>query len=871
MSIPATRMTSRPGDEMSSRAAPGLTTTEAEARLKRYGPNDLVPQEARHWWTPIIHALTDPMVLLLLAAGLVYVFLQEYRDGIVLLVALLPIVAMDLLLEVRAERTLDRLRSLAAPRALVLRDGREQAIPSRSLVPGDVLLLQEGDVLPADGWLVEAHGLQIDESSLTGESQPIQKSQASGQPGVLSPQSEDAHLAGFAGTTVLSGRGRLELAATGKNTQYGQIGALVAAAGSEATPLQRAITHLFRLLGAAALLFCVAVVGLEMLHGHGWATAILAGVSLGMAAIPEEFPIVFTLFLSLGVWRMARQQALVRRLAGVETLGSTTVICTDKTGTITQGKLALVRLWTPGEPASVGHDISSTEPTSAQRSLLQSALLTFVPTSRDALDRALAEAAGSLELVHPPDAALVHEYPFATSERLAAAIWREASGEQARLYAKGAWEGIRELLDPATPPEILAAFHLAHDVLTSQGLRVLAVAERALSQPSGHRSRDITGLQPLGLLGLMDPLRPGVRTALQECREAGVRVILLTGDNPQTAATIAHAAGLAGPGERLKAATGAHLEKASDAELKKLLETHHVFARVLPAQKYRIVRALKEGGAVVAMTGDGINDAPALKAADVGVAMGRRGTEVARAAATMVLLDDNFATIVAAVREGRRIFDNLRRAFGYLIAFHLPIVLSALLIPLTNAPLFLLPIHLVWLELIVHPTSALVFEGDAPDPRLMQRPPRRPDEPLLSRVAFLRMGLAGILATAAVVLAYLLAYFQGASAPQARALAFTLLIVSQVWLVLLERSPHLPIWRTFQRKNRWLPGILGVTLGSLALVLFVPAMRDLAQFDPLTLMDWSIVGLVALLLLACLEVVRFLTSRLQPKDTNSRA
>jgi Ca2+-transporting ATPase len=860
--------TNRPGEETVAEktSAPphfpvgrGLTTAEATARLKQYGPNELAEVEQHRWWTPILHAITDPMVLLLLASGVVYLLLQEYTDGIVLLIALLPIVAMDLLLEWRAERTLSRLRTLAAPVALVVRDGREQQIKSSALVPGDLVLLQEGDVISADGWVSEAVELQVDESALTGESVPVAKQQSREPSAGIRPHTEQASSVAFAGTTVLTGHGYMEVTATGKKTEYGQIGTLIAATKSEVTPLQRLIARMFRILAILAGLFCLAVAALEVLHGHGWATALLAGISLGMAAIPEEFPIVFTLYLSLGVWRMARQQAMVRRLAGVETLGSTTVICSDKTGTITQGKLALDCLWTPelSEPIKIHQGERSLTP--CQLVALRAARLSFTPASRDPLDRALCEALPFIATPRAPE--LLYEYPFITHERLAATVWRHKPEEEATVYAKGAWERIQALLDPAIPPAIIEGFQQMHAVLAGQGLRVLAIARRTLQHPSGHRHQDLSLLTPLGLIGFMDPVRPEVPAALAECRQAGIRVLLLTGDHPHTALTIAREAGLGTPDEPLKVISGQQIEQASDQELGALLKTHQVFARVLPAQKYRIVQALKKQGAVVAMTGDGINDAPALKAADVGVAMGQRGTQVARAAATIVLMNDNFATIVAAVREGRRIFENLRRAFGYLIAFHLPIVLTALLVPLLGAPLFLLPIHLVWLELLVHPTSALVFQGDAPDPDLMQRPPRRPAEPLMRRLDALRVLLSGALLTTGVLLLYLLALQNGVSTPRARALAFTLLILGQVVLVLIERTPDLPLWRTLERPNSWLPAILAVTLGSLAIMLLVPGARLLAQFDGLQPGDWALLGLLFAATAFVLEMARALLNR----------
>ncbi len=824
---------------------PGLTSEQARALLARHGPNRPVPEHRRPTFLAwVLKALADPMAILLLVAGATYLLLRDFPDAAVTLVALVPITAVTLVLDARSEHALDELKRLTAPTAAVWRDGHQQVVAAEAVVPGDLVILHEGDIVPADGELVQGAQLVLDESALTGESQPVVK---------------DAGAAGaerevYAGTTLLSNRGIARVTATGPATRYGLIGALVARIRQPSTPLQRLIRRLVAQLAFVAGAFCVAVVAVELARGHDLAAAIIAGVSLAIAAIPEEFPMVYTLYLSLGAWRLTRDRALIRRLAGVETLGATTVICSDKTGTLTLGRVEVAEIATAprfrgGGPAAARSGDSAGP---HEQELLEAAALACEPHPFDPLEQAVlryAEAQGvDVAALHGSE--LLHDYPFDPALKYMSHVWRR--DRAARTCAKGALEGILERSHATA--EVRDRALEANRTLASQGMRVLAVAAGDLARLAGRRDEDEATLRFLGLIAFSDPPRPGVADALGECAAAGIRVIMITGDHPLTAHAIADELGIEHDADGI--ATGDEIDALDDAQLGGLVASANVFARTRPEQKYRLVRTLRAGGHVVAMTGDGINDAPALREADIGVAMGQRGTEVAREAATLVLLDDNFATIVAAVKDGRRIFDNLRRAFSYLIAFHIPLLLAALVVPLVGSPLLLLPAHLVWLELIVHPMASLVFEADPPSPELMRRPPRPRGVGLLTRLDWLRPLAEGLTLFGGVLALYLVRLAQDVPTDRARALALVAMILGQTALVLAERAPDRPFWRISARGNWALPAVAAATLLSLPAALYIPGLSGLLKLQPLAPAEWAVAGVVGVVAALWLEPLK---------------
>lgn len=818
----------------------GLTSADAAERLRRDGPNCLVPEGRRHRIKRLVGPLADPMVALLLVAAPTYLAMGEVADAVIALAALVPIAAVGWLLEARAERTLEQLRRMTQPTTVAWRDGEPVRVPSENLVVGDLIWLHEGDAAPADALVVDATQLLVDESALTGEALPVAKG----------PQGDDEVRAIWAGTKVLSGSAIARVVTVGVTTRWGRIGSLLASMQPPATPLQRAMGGLVRGLGVVAAVSSTAVVLAELLHGDGWGDGLIAGISLAIAAIPEEFPMIYTLYLALGAWRLAQQHALVRRLPSVETLGSATVICADKTGTLTQGTLSVAHLWTPG-----GSTRSAAAVSEAEHRLLVAALAASEPELFDPLDAAIASHARERGLdpagIHC--GRLVTDWPFDVNDKYLTHLWTLPDGS-ATTAAKGSIEGI--LAHARAEPSDRQAARTAHDAFASEGMRVIGAALSNGGAPTGDRSLDEADLAFVGLVAFSDPVRDGVADALAECREAGIRVIMITGDHPATAHAVAE--GLDLPHERDGAdviATGADLDEAGDDDRARLVETANVFARTRPEQKHLIVEGLRRAGEIVAMTGDGINDAPALREADIGVAMGVRGTEVAREAATLVLLDDNFATIVTAIRNGRRIFDNLTRAFAYLVSFHPPLLLAAMVIPFLDRPLLLLPVHLVLLELLLHPIVSLVFQADPPDADVMRRPPSRPGEALRLR-ALWRPYAIGLTLAAGIITEYLVVLDRGWPTNQARAFGFTTLLVALPVLLLSSRSPDRPFWSSGRPITPTVVGAMGAISMTIVASLYAGPVADLLQFAPFPPASWPVLTAVAVVTTAWSEPLK---------------
>ncbi len=808
----------------------GLDPAEARRRLLVLGPNRLVEPRRWAWLGEALRIVADPMALMLAVAAAVYLALGETRDGVIMLATLVPVLGVDVVLEARSRGALKRLAEAVRPLARVVRGGAELEIASEEIVPGDLLVLAEGDVLHADGLVRRARNLSLDEAPLTGESEPRPKRPADGPAGPEAP--EECRF--WAGSRVLTGHGLGEVTGTGGRTRFGHIARLTSEAAPATTPLQRRTARMVRRLGLAAVGVALAVFALDY-HRHGSALqALLVAVSLTIAAMPEEFPLVVTLFLTLGAWRLSRHGVLVRRLASVETLGSTTVICTDKTGTVTAGEFAL------DAHRPLGAGVSEAE-------LLEAAVLACEPDPQDHMERALLAHARE----HGVDVAelhrrwqLVRDYDFDPVGKHMSHGWRRSApgpGPRFRVVAKGALEGLLEHCQPGAAERGQA--EAANAELAEQGMRILAVAGREAEVLTGDRVRDEGGLRLLGLAGFRDPLRPQVPAAIAECARAGIQVKLVTGDHALTAHAIAEAAGI--PHEEGLIVTGDDIDALAPEARVERFRRAAIFARVRPEQKYAIVDALARAGEVVAMTGDGINDAPALRRADIGISLGIRGTAVARAAADLVMLQDDFASLVATVREGRAIYSKIQRAFLFLLAFHLPIVGLALAVPVMGLPLLLQPVHLVWLELIVHPVSALVFEAEPPPPDLMARPPRDRSEPLVAGRLAWRSIASGAILTAVALWAY--AAHLGEGVVHARAMGVAVVVAGSLLLVWAERAPEgswlaAPFPRT---ATFWL--VWGSVAASLPIFMHWPAAASVLQIQPLPLADWAlVVGLAAL-------------------------
>jgi Ca2+-transporting ATPase len=716
-------------------APTGLSEAEARSRLARIGPNRLPPPQHRSALATLLSVAAQPMVLLLLACTLLYALLGSVFDSVTLGLSIVAVAAISVYQEMRTQRVLEALRELSSPRSTVVRDGAVKRIASHELVPGDRLIVQEGDRLACDARLVLSHSLRVDESLLTGESAPVDKG------GATAERPADVL---YAGTLVVQGDGIADVTETGVRTALGRIGGSLAALPPRRSRLQVELSRVVRAVAVVALLTCVLTALVFAWQAGSWTTGLLVGLTLAMSIVPEEFAVVWTVMLALGAWRLAREQVLTRQPQAIETLGTTTVLCVDKTGTLTCNRMAVVALHDGVRAAPTGPD--RTPVVDGFDDLLRTAALASVAEGIEPMDAAIFRLAAMPEA--PDDAMpLLCREGVAPGRPFVRQRWR-VPGEPANVVAvKGAPEAVLALCgDPAPRLQSLAAQAQAW---AAQGLRVIAVARARCVEDAAMPE---SGYEALGLIAFQDPLREDVAQALQECRSAGVRVVMITGDAAATARAIARDAGLLqADAHDHTVLTGAQLDAMNEAQLELAIRRVAVFARVTPAQKLRIVQALQRRGDVVAMTGDGVNDGPALRAADVGVAMGERGTDVAREAAAIVLLDDRFSSLVDAVRAGRRIFANLQKAMGYLFAVHVPIVGLALL-PLFGGPVLLLPIHVVLLELIIDPACSLVFEAEPLPPDGMQVPPRRPDVPLFSLGAVARALAIGGVALLAVVL-----------------------------------------------------------------------------------------------------------------------
>jgi Ca2+-transporting ATPase len=802
-------------------AAGGLTTASARARLAEVGRNEVPSRERRSGWQLAASVLREPMLLLLLLATALYFAFGDLTEAAALAVSVLAIVAITLIQERRTEHALDALRELASPRARVLRDGAWIELDARELVPGDLVHVGEGDRTPADALLREGSPLTVDESLLTGESVPVVRipdpaATALGRPG-------ETGASVFSGTLVASGNAIAEVVRTGTHTEVGKIGASLGGLELSRPPLHREVTRVVRRVAGIALVLSAALVAIHALAGHGWLQAALAGISLAMSLLPEELPLVLTVFLALGAWRIARHRVLARRAVAIETLGAVTVLCVDKTGTLTVNRMAIRRIVT-----SESHDVDAdaTRLPEETHETIEYGLLACPRQTTDAMDRAFVTLAhrtlGATEHVHP-QWEWVREYPLSPGLLAVTHVWRD--GDRVVVATKGAPEAIIDLchLDPTAAER----WRTRVDEMARSGLRVLGVARAIYIAGGGNHGPTPENphdydFEIVGLVGLADPVRGETPETIATCRAAGIRVVMITGDHPTTARAIADAAGL----NSAAVLAGPELDVLDDRELARRISTVEVIARATPAHKLRIIQALRANGEVVGMTGDGVNDAPALGAADVGIAMGR-GTDVAREAAGLVLLDDALSALVAAIRTGRRIYDNLGKVATYLLAVHVPIAGLALVPPLLGWPLMLMPIHIVLLELVVDPTCSIVFEAEPPAADAMRRRPRGRGEHLFEarRIAFaLVLGAAAFVGPLATV-AYL--HLAGASEDAVRALGFVALIAGNVALVIATRGAL----RRSGAHNPAFPWMVIAVAVTLAVILAVPWMRGLFQMS----------------------------------------
>jgi Ca2+-transporting ATPase len=813
-------------NELSSNGTPelsGLSQTEATARLTTEGPNELPSAKSRGLLSLAAEVLREPMILMVLAAGAIYFLLGDRGESLLLLASILGIVGISLYQSRRTARALEALRAIASPRTNVVRDGEMRRIAARELVRGDLIVLAEGDRVPADGTLLEAINLSVDESLVTGESVPVMK-EAGPRGGAAAPAG-DRHRV-HSGTLVVAGKGFVRVDAIGAQTQIGRIGLSLQTITSQETRLQSETRRIVRRLAIGGAALCLVVAAVYGVSRQSALVGLLAGITVAMALIPEEFPVVLTVFQALGAWRLSQRHVLTRRVAAIEALGSATVLCVDKTGTLTANRMSVARLVAGGEEWDAVAGAGPLPETFHE--LVEFAMLASQTDPHDPTERAINEFGlrelASTEHIHR-DWSLLREYPLSPRLLAMSRVWKSRSSDEYVIAAKGAPEAIADLCH--WDAERTAALARSVARLAQEGLRVLAAARSRLEPgtlPPGQH--DFT-FEYLGLVGLADPVRPNVPAAIADCVAAGVRVVMITGDSVETARNIAARIGL----PSAEVLTGREVDALSDEELADRVRGVAVFARAVPEHKLRLVRALATRGDVVAMTGDGVNDAPALKAADIGIAMGERGTDVAREAADIVLLDDDFSSIVAAVRLGRGIFGNLRKAMIYLLAVHVPIAGMSLLPVLLQWPLALLPPHILLLELIIDPAASIVFEADPPPESVMRRPPRSVREPLFSRgtVGMALLQGAGVLA--AVFAVFGLALASGLAEGKARAMAFVPLVLGNLGLILVARSAAPGELPGKGVRNPALLAVAGGGAALLALSLALPGLRSLFRFE----------------------------------------
>jgi Ca2+-transporting ATPase len=800
----------------------GLTSCEATQRLKTEGYNELPASGRRSVVTIVLSVISEPMFGLLLASAIIYFVIGDFREAVVLSFFALMSVSIAVVQEWRSERVLEALRDLTSPRALVMRDGKPQRIAGRDVVRGDLMILSEGDRVPADAQLITHDMIMMDESLLTGESVPVTKNY-------------DTLV--YAGTLIVSGSAKAIVTATGHSSEIGKIGQALRSVEIEQPRLQQQTRKIVRLFAALSIFLSALSIILYGLLRHNWLDGFLSGIALGMSLLPEEFPLVLTVFMVMGAWRISKARVLTRKASAIETLGSATVLCTDKTGTLTENKMSIALLksgdhmWTDGD-----------ETTPQILELLHAGTSASKKDSYDPMDLAFFKHPLNQKTeIHSPD----FHYGLQAKLLMMAQVFQQDN--KYKVFAKGAPETIAKVC--RFTAKQTEGLHCEIEKLAAQGLRVLAVAEAETTNAELPKSADAFEYRFLGLVGFADPLRENVPAAVRECRAAGIRIIMITGDYPTTARTIAMQAGL----DAGNVVSGEELKAMDDASFRQCVKDTPVFARITPDQKLRIVNALKDHGEVVAMTGDGVNDAPSLKAAHIGVAMGGRGTDVAREASSIVLLDDNFGSLVHTIALGRRIYDNLRKATVYIIAVHVPIAGLALLPLVFNQPLIMTPLLIALMEMVIDPACSIVLEAEEAEKDVMKRPPRSPSSPLLSTTAMAWGFTQGFVALVIVGSIWILAFENALPEDEIRSLVFISLMVINLTLVLVNRSFSPSLLLAFERKNSFLGWGALIVAGFFGLFLSWPPAKALFGFGSLHVHDVLLAIAAGFLLLITLE------------------
>jgi Ca2+-transporting ATPase len=846
----------------------GLSEDEAQKRLKDEGYNELPSQKKRHIFVILLHVLLEPMLLLLIGAGLIYILLGELQDALMLLFFVFVVVGITFYQQRKTERALEALKNLSSPRALVIRDGQQKRIPGREVVREDYIILREGDRVPADAVVIFSSNLSIDESLLTGESLAVRKSEWDGKVSITQPGGDDLPFV-FSGTLVVQGHGIARVLSIGSQTEMGKIGKALQKITSEETLLKKEINQLVKKFAIAGIILCIFVILVYGLTHDGsinqWINGFLAGLSLSMAILPEEFPVVLMIFMSLGAWRMSKRQVLTRNTESIEMLGAATVLCVDKTGTLTQNKMILSSLFCDNQFHDLEKNGEKPLP-ECFHDLLEYGNLASQQDPFDPIEKEIKSTTEKFlqntEHIHDPWR-LVREYPLSKNLLALSHVWESQDKRKHVIAAKGAPEAIADLCHFTKEQTKELLIHVKE--MTDKGLRVLGVARSSFKEDFLPDKQHDFEFEFIGLLGFVDPVRSAVPPSLKECYTAGMRMIMITGDYPGTAQHIARQIGLKNPEKFI---TGSELSNMNQEELREKIKSVNIFARVIPEQKLAIVNALKANGEIVAMTGDGVNDAPALKSSHIGIAMGERGTDVARESSAIVLLNDDFSSIVKAVRLGRRIFDNLRKSISYIISVHIPIAGMALIPVLMGLPLVLLPANIAFLELIIDPACSTVFEAEREEKNIMNRPPRNLKKNLFGRKTFLYSFLQG-LSTLAAVLFIFLWFYKGTEETEdlARTLSFVTLVIANIMLIVVNLSGSRSMVTTFNSKNKALLLVVTVAILSLLMIILIPFLQNLFHFSPISIIDFFIAALVGIASVSWFKVFDLVKRKSDMKPT----
>jgi Ca2+-transporting ATPase len=829
----------------------GLSQKEASEILQKEGYNELPSSKPKSVFKIALGVVKEPMFLLLVACGTLYLFLGDIQEGLMLLSFVFVIMGIEFYQEKKTEKALDALKDLASPRALVIRDGETIRVPGKEVVKGDIVVLQEGDRVPADALVLKSNNLLADESLLTGESVPVSKREWREGDTTILPGGDDLPFV-YSGSMIVQGNGLVKVTAIALNTEIGKIGKALESVKEEPTQLKKEMGTLVKCLAVIGILLCILVIAVYTITRGDLLKGFLAGITLAMAMLPEEFPVVLTIFLALGAWRMSKKSVLTRKPAAIETLGSATVLCTDKTGTLTQNKMTVTRLFNGTDFSSVVSGDTFTEPF---HEIIEYGILSSQVNPFDPMERAIINTGDrylrNSEHIHA-DWVMEKEYPLSKDLLAMSRVFSNTGTKELVIAVKGAPEAIFDLCHLNS--EKISQYEKAVAEMASDGLRVLGVARATIISDDLPPVQHDFDLEFVGLIGLSDPIRKNVPVAVKECYNAGIRVIMITGDYPVTATNIGKEIGIKNPELFI---SGSELKEMTEEELCERIKGVNIFARVIPEQKLKIVNALKRNREIVAMTGDGINDAPALKASNIGIAMGEKGTDVAREASSLVLMDDNFASIVGAVKMGRKIFDNLQKALGYIFAIHVPIAgLSLIPVLFADLPLILWPVHIVFLELIIDPACTMIFEAEKEEKNVMSRPPKDINEPFFGAKKILFSCMQGVGIIVICLLVYFIGLKMGYSEKSVRTLTFVTLIVSNISVILSNRSWTSGIFKILSTPNKAVTWIVGGATIVLILILNIPFLLNLFQFEKIGYQELIICTLAGFFSITWFEIYK---------------